>query len=211
MPAIRSLRTADRDALYAICLKTGLAGADATHLYRDPEVIGHVYAGPYATLAPGTAFVVEDEEGVGGYILGVEDTYKFEKRLETEWWPPLRVRYGDAANVPRDKQTPDERMSTLIHHPVRTPRRISEPYPAHLHINLLPRLQGKGWGKRLIDRLLEAMREKGSRGLHLGVGTANARAVEFYRAYGFEEVERTSPEFGVIFFGIRLDASAARE
>lgn len=211
MAAIRPYRTGDRDALYTICLKTGLAGADATHLYRDPELIGHVYAGPYAALAPADAFVVEDAEGVGGYILGVPDTYAFEKRLETEWWPPLRLKYTDALDIPREKQTPDERMSTLIHHPVRTPRRISENYPSHLHINLLPRLQEKGWGKRLIDRLLETLRDQGSRGLHLGVGTANARAVEFYRAYGFEEIERTGPEFGVIFFGITPDASATRE
>jgi GNAT superfamily N-acetyltransferase len=207
MPEIRPYRAADHNALYEICLKTGLAGADASHLYRDPQVIGHVYAGPYAALAPDCAFVVEDEAGVGGYILGAVDTFAFEKKMEAEWWPALRTRYQDTVAIPREAQTPDQRMATLIHHPTRTPRRISEPYPSHLHINLLPRLQGQGWGKRLIDRLVVAMKEKGSHGLHLAVGAVNVRAVEFYRAYGFEEILRTGPPFDVIFFALKLSAS----
>jgi ribosomal protein S18 acetylase RimI-like enzyme len=211
MPEVRPYRAEDLEALYAICLATGLSGADATHLYRNPRLIGHVYAGPYAVLCPDCAFVMEDEAGVGGYIIGAADTYAFEKRLEADWWPSLRARYADAASVPRAEQTPDQRMSTLIHHPARTPRRISENYPSHLHINLLPRLQGRGWGKRLIDQWLQTMRSTGSRGVHLGVGAVNTRAVDFYRAYGFKEIERTGPPFDVIFFGISWGASEARE
>jgi hypothetical protein len=36
MNAIRPYRPADRDALYAICIRTGDAGRDATALYRHP-------------------------------------------------------------------------------------------------------------------------------------------------------------------------------
>jgi hypothetical protein len=45
MAQIRTFRPGDLDSLYRICLATGDAGADAAHLYRDPELIGHVYAG----------------------------------------------------------------------------------------------------------------------------------------------------------------------
>jgi hypothetical protein len=58
---LRRYRPEDLDALYDICLKTGDTGEDATGLYRDPEVLGHLYAGPYATLEPELAFVIEDE------------------------------------------------------------------------------------------------------------------------------------------------------
>ena len=95
MAEIRALRREDRDALYAICLKTGDAGQDATALYRDPELLGHLYAGPYAALEPESAFVLEDDAGIGGYIVGARDTYAFETRLEAEWWPGLRARYPD--------------------------------------------------------------------------------------------------------------------
>ncbi len=195
---LRPYRAADNDSLYAICLATGDSGKDASHLHHDPKLIGHVYAGPYAALAPELCFVLEDDDGVGGYVMGARDTHAFEKRLEMEWWPPLRAQYADPAGI----EARDDRMTHLIHHPPRTPRRISESYPAHLHIDLLPRLQGKGWGRRAIDHWLSVARKEGSRGVHLAVGEANARAVRFYWAYGFREIERTGPPFDVIFFGI---------
>lgn len=191
MAEIRPYRATDRDELYDICLRTGDAGQDATPLYRDPKLIGHVYAGPYGALAPDCAFVAEDAGGVCGYVIGAVDTREFDELLEREWWPPLRADYADAA----EPGTPDERMRRLIHHPLRMPRRIAEAYPAHLHIDLLPRLQGQGMGRRMIDR----WRAHVGRPTHLAVGERNLRAVRFYRAYGFHEIAR----FGdVVVFGI---------
>ncbi|HET6665226.1 MAG TPA: hypothetical protein VFG94_13245, partial [Acidimicrobiales bacterium] len=93
MPRLRAWRPTDHDAVYDICVRTGAAGEDATRLLRDPALPGHVYAGPYLVLAPDLAFVVEDDDGVAGYILGAADTTEFEDRLEREWWPGLRRRY----------------------------------------------------------------------------------------------------------------------
>jgi ribosomal protein S18 acetylase RimI-like enzyme len=42
----------------------------------------------------------------------------------------------------------------------------------------------------MIDTWLGAMKDRGSKGAHLGVGFSNERAVRFYRAYGFTEAER---------------------
>ncbi|MGD0143035.1 MAG: GNAT family N-acetyltransferase [Rhizomicrobium sp.] len=204
MVEIRSYRAADLEALYRVCLTTGDAGRDAAALYRDSQILGHVYAGPYAACAADSAFVLQDEEGVGGYILGPANTYAFEKRLEAEWWPRLRGRYPD----PAAPQTSDERMAWLIHHPPRTPRRISEPYPAHLHINLLPRFQGRGLGAALIERWLAAVGAQGAHAAHLAVGARNERAVAFYRRYGFRELERTGLPFDVIWFGIETKKDA---
>ena len=64
-----------------------------------------------------------------------------------------------------------------------------EPFPAHLHIDMVPRVQGQGFGKRLIDRWLGIVHGMGARGVHLGVGEANRRAVRFYNAYGFQRLE----------------------
>ncbi len=198
MVEIRPYRTSDLDTIYDICLATGDAGADASHLYRDAKLIGHVYAGPYGVHAPKTAFVAQDESGVGGYILGPADTRAFEDMLEALWWPSLRARYPDPAHP----VTPDERMQRLIHHSARMPRRIVDAYPAHLHIDLLPRLQGRGLGRRMIARWLASVAAMGVGAAHLSVGMRNERAVRFYRAYGFHEVERYAAPFDVIVFGI---------
>lgn len=190
MPHIRPVQPADLDALYLIALATGDAGGDATHLYKDGKLVGHIYAAPYALLEPESAFVAEDGEGVAGYIVGTCDTPAFERRLEAEWWPTLRPLHADPSGSPHESWSADELRAWTIHHPRGTPAKLTEPYPSHLHINLLPRLQGRGMGAKLIDRWLEAMREAGSRGAHLGVNLANARARRFYRAYGFEELPR---------------------
>jgi ribosomal protein S18 acetylase RimI-like enzyme len=201
MPEIRKYRPDDLAMLYRICLETGEAGKDATDLYKDGKLLGHVYAAPYGVLSPETVFIAEDAEGAGGYIVGPVDTRSFDARMEREWWPKLRPSLADPKDKPYKTWSRDERMSYLIHHPARTTEPILDRYPSHLHINLLPRLQGQGLGVKLIDRWLAEMKALGSPGAHLGVGTANARAVGFYKAYGFEEVERIRD---VIWYGVRL-------
>ena len=67
---IRPFKPADLDALYAISLATGHEGGDATHLYEDGKLIGHIYAAPYALLEPDFALVVEDDHGIAGFALG---------------------------------------------------------------------------------------------------------------------------------------------
>jgi ribosomal protein S18 acetylase RimI-like enzyme len=194
---IRPYRPEDLDALYRICLETGDSGEDATSMYEDPKLVGHVYAGPYGVLQPDLAFVVEDVEGVGGYVLGALDSAAFEERLEREWWPALRARYPDPDGKQRSSMTADERMEWHIHHPSRTAAWLLDRYPSHLHIDILPRLQGTGNGAGLIRALLTALREKGSRGVHLGVGARNVRAIGFYRHMGFEEL--ASEGWGLLF------------
>ena len=101
MAEIRAFRPGDLDELYRICLATGAGGDDASTLYQDPKLLGHVYAAPYAVFSPQSVFVVEDADGVGGYIVGAPDTREFEIRLETEWWPTLRRLYrGPARRAP---------------------------------------------------------------------------------------------------------------
>jgi ribosomal protein S18 acetylase RimI-like enzyme len=210
MAEIRAFRPADLDKLYSICLATGAGGDDASALYRDPKLVGHVYAAPYAVLSPRSVFVVEDAEGVGGYIVGAPDTREFEARLEAEWWPRLRRVYRDPAGEPRAGWGADELMGYKIHHPDRTAEGILGRYPSHLHINLLPHLRGGGIGRRLMERWLATVRDMDSRGAHLAVGANNRRAIRFYLACGFHELERLPrPASAPVWFAIDLTRAPA--
>lgn len=190
MTVVRPYRPSDLPALYDICLKTGDNGADGTHLYEDHRIIGEIFAAPYAALEPAHAFVAEDDEGVAGYILGAPDTRAFEARLEADWWPALRARYADTTSVPSWQRTREQWDAYYIHHPPANPQAVVDAAPAHLHIDLLPRLQGQGMGRQLMDAFLATV---GGRA-HLGCQAPNVRAQRFYDAYGFRRLEGVPPK-----------------
>ena len=54
-------------------------------------------------------------------------------------------------------------------------------FPAHLHIDILANLQGKGAGKALMKRLFEHLKKNSVPGVHLGVDGANENAIGFYK------------------------------
>lgn len=200
---IRSYRPADLGDLYRICLLTADSGQDGTSLFRDPQLPGHIFAAPYGVFQPELAFLAEDGEGVGGYIVGALDSQEFERTLERQWWPPLRERYPEPPGE-AGQWTREQFFAYLIHHPPSTPDELAGPFPSHLHINLLPRLQGRGTGRRLIETLAGALRDRGSPGLHLRVGFANQRAAQFYAHVGFID----HPAGGMHLFTMELRASA---
>lgn len=179
---IRLYQPRDLDALYDICLKTGHNGEDATAHYRDPLLLGHFYAAPYGIFHPETCLVLEDAEGVCGYIVGVPDSVAFQARTESEWWPKLREQYP--LPEPSD-QSPDSGIIRLIHQGYQV-KDEADTFPAHLHIDLLPRAQGGGNGKALMLAFLDLLRHLGVKGVHLGVSKANPRAVGFYQKLGYQ-------------------------
>jgi ribosomal protein S18 acetylase RimI-like enzyme len=192
---IRKFRPADEGAVYDVCLRTGAGGQDATLLYADPHLLGHAYAGAYLRLEPEFAFILDEGEGggerdgdVAGYVLGALDTREFERRCELEWWPKLRSRYPDPVHVPDGQRTPDQRVAHLIHHPTAAPQALLDDYPSHLHIDLLPRAQRKGFGRELLELLLTELAAAGSPGIHLGVSVTNTGAIAFYQRLGFDHL-----------------------
>ena len=66
-----------------------------------------------------------------------------------------------------------------------TPVEIAERYPAHLHMNLLLRLQRRGVGSLLLGTWLAAARIRGARSFHVGVNRMSVGALRFWEARGF--------------------------
>jgi GNAT superfamily N-acetyltransferase len=188
MPTIRAFRTDDLEALYDISLATGHAGGDASALYDDRKMMGHIYAAPYALLAPERVLIAEDHEGVAGFALGALDTLAWEGRLEREWWPALRRRYAMPDERDAAHWTADQRRAAMIHRPTPVPRAVRERYPAHLHLNLLPRLQGRGLGRTMVERWTDDARRSGASALHAGINHANTGALAFWPKMGFSDI-----------------------
>ncbi|UUX51891.1 GNAT family N-acetyltransferase [Nisaea acidiphila] len=186
---LRTYRKGDLPALYHVSVMTGHGGGDARHLYRDPDLIGHVYVGPYANLLPELCIVAEDEEGVAGYVVGAVDTRAFEVRQEAEWWPELRKRYPDPGRDVDPGWDADTKRAHRIHHPAGViPDAVVAGHPGHLHMNLLPRLQRRGIGTRLLEAWYSRARAAGASSVHVGVNPGNAGGLAFWQRAGFRPI-----------------------
>ena len=184
-PHLRPYEARDLERLYEICLRTGAAGEDATDLVVDPRLFGEIYAAPYGVLEPQHAVVLDDGSGAAiGYVLGALDTEAFGARCEAEWWPRLRDHHpegsgGNDLDELLDRDDPpslppaDEWLAA---------------YPSHLHIDLLPEAQGRGWGRRMMTAMERLLATAGSPGVHLGTSVRNERAIAFYRHLGYREL-----------------------
>lgn len=183
---IRPYAPADRAALYDICVRTGHEGGDARHLYPEaPALLPDIFAGPYAELEPELAFVADDGGRAVGYVVGTADTAVFVKRFREEWLPAAGARHPAPQGEPG---TPAEVMAGLLHRPERMIVPELAGYPAHLHIDLLPDYQRRGYGRELMRALLAALARQGVGAVHLGMVTVNTPARAFYDRVGFHEI-----------------------
>lgn len=203
---IRRARSDDEAGAYAVCLQTGDSGSDATALFPDdPRALGHLFVGPYLALEPGLSFVLEDGLGICGYVLAALDSAVFYRRVENEWLPRLRSLHPAPAGD-RAGWTEAEKCYDQFHHPAFHYPPSFTACPSHLHIDLLPRAQGRGLGGRMMDRILLELRERGSPGVHLGLSARNERAWRFYRKLGFTEIDRVrEPDVEVIYLAKRFE------
>lgn len=201
---IRPYVNHDFGAVYHVCLKTGDAGQDASHLYDDPKLLGHRYVGPYVSLQPELAFILEDEQGVCGYVLGAHDTKAFYQAYLTTWLPQVTPHIPDPSGDP-NLWTPTEHLQHELHHPRLEVPEALQTFPSHLHIDLLPRAQGQGNGQRMMHTLLDSLRDQNSPGVHLGVSPHNHRAQRFYQKLGFDRLTPSNQHCAdTVFMGKRL-------
>lgn len=204
---IRPARPDDEAGAYYVCLKTGDHGNDGESFYRDdPDALGRIYVGPYLAFEPDLSLILEDKQGICGYALAALDSRSFYARYDAEWRPAVCARFpepqGDFRNWSRVQQ-----VHYSYHHPNYFCPEPYAAYPSHLHIDLLARAQGHGYGRQLLERLMEKLRQRGSRGTHLGVSVLNPRAFGFYQRLGFHELIRTGSIDGAIYMGKSLKAS----
>jgi ribosomal protein S18 acetylase RimI-like enzyme len=184
---IRLYQPDDLHWLYKICLLTGDSGKDASGQLSD-EILGHYYAAPYPLFQPELCFTLLESGLPCGYLVGTSDSASFADFINKEWLPTLLERYPLPG---RDVQTREASMVRQLHTGY-TPPACTINYPAHLHINVLPIGQGQGTGKKMMDVFTKALQSQSVPGLHLNVSVLNPRAIEFYKAYGFVEVDRAN-------------------
>lgn len=195
--SLRQARQGDHAALEMVCLRTGDAGQDATGREDDPRLLGLIYAVPYQVYAQEFAFVVEGQEGVCGYVLGVPDSAAFYERLRREWFPPLAARLADPGTDETGWRGSDWARA-MIHRPQLVFGAALRDFPAHGHIDLLEETRGRRIGSQAMAHVMARLKEAGAPGMHLQVSPSNAGALRFYETLGFSRlVDARLPDHSV--------------
>jgi ribosomal protein S18 acetylase RimI-like enzyme len=199
---VRLARPGDRAAAYYVCLKTGDHGRDGEPFYRDdPDALGRIFVGPYLAYEPELSLVLEDDQGICGYALAALDSRAFYAQHDHEWRRNLCEQFplppGDPATWTRAAT-----VHSWYHQPDYFCPEPYEEYPSHMHIDLLQRARGQGVGRRMMEQLMDELRERGSPGAHLNLSVQNTPALGFYRRLGFHElIRRGTATNGSIYLG----------
>lgn len=193
---IRKARPEDEKAVTDICFETKTYDINDTD---DRNLFALRWALYYIRYQSDYCFVAEDNREVIGYVLCSPDTTVCEDDYEEKIIPQIKK------NI--DKSHPQYKYYTTI---LKTKEIIPEflkKYPAHLHINLTPRCQGKGIGTKLIKAMEQNLIDNGVHGIHLGVMEDNEAAIKFYEKNGYSKFHKYFLGEGVgwdIFMGKTL-------
>jgi ribosomal protein S18 acetylase RimI-like enzyme len=170
MIEIRKAKSTDLKRVEYICRMT------ARGLPKKDEVIGKIISLTYSTYyieqEIENCFVLCDDEVVG-YIICSTDAKRFNKLFKTDYI---------------------KRISKISKSEARKLQFIPVPYmifknifPAHLHINLLEDYQGKGYGTKMINALLDELKNKNIKSVMLLADSENTGAIRFYERNGFKK------------------------
>lgn len=172
----------------------------------------------YTLLSPQTCFVLDDGEGNAvGYVIGCPDVFAFADAYPRYVREVLESEAGRRdVPVPEqlDKLEPwsvepegGEGTATvngtclaqmaysarlLLLEGGDAKAGLVRGWRATMHIDLFDEFQGRGWGRKLIERFVESVASSGAdygRGIHIGVAGENTKVVAFYERLGFRVYE----------------------
>ncbi|XP_061525512.1 LOW QUALITY PROTEIN: protein O-GlcNAcase [Phycodurus eques] len=184
---IRPYRSKDKVELYRMVRQLHLRSqcgqeSGASH----PDVVGDRCLGACLALCPEYSFILEDELGVCGCILGILDVGSFAKRCQASWLPAMRDKYmpnGGHANtqdlIKLMEEDQGEYPDSLLCH-----------FPSQLHLDNLPEPVDVSVSRTLLVALLAALKANGSQGVFCEVQPTDRQRLEFLTKLGFLEILR---------------------
>ena len=187
-PTIRKYRDTDRDTVRHLCCETGFLGKPIDPIFEDREIFANFLTGYYTDWEPESAFVLEVDGVVKGYLLGSrrplrQQIYNIYQNVGLFLRGVFRyLRYNRASRH-------------FVHWIVcngwrevpAAPRRA-----AHFHINLLPEARSVPSTRALMDAYLAYLHDHGEKRVYGQVVTFESRrGSKMFERYGFKVLNRS--------------------
>ncbi|WP_298629970.1 GNAT family N-acetyltransferase [uncultured Thermus sp.] len=195
MALLRLAEEKDLPAIARLSHRTLLLGREGPLVFPSQELWGELFVAPY--LRRGCCSRVAEEEGeILGYILGACShlalTLYLLPRIPVLLLKLLLGCYGPP--LPHLRYL----LRLLLFPGPKAPKSL---YPAHLHIAVDPKAQGKGLGKALLRDFLDCLKKSGVKGVQLSTTRANAAARKLYGSLGFRLYAKQASPFWAPYHG----------
>jgi hypothetical protein len=184
---IRNYQPADRAAIRWLCCQTGFLGQPIDPVFEDRELFADFLTNYYLEVEPQSAFVMEIDGEVRGYLLGCR------LPLRNQWhnfFQNFRLAARVLWSYPRYSTASKRFIHWMLGNAWRevpaAPRRT-----AHFHLNLLPDARSMFNTRLLIDAYLQYLTEKGEKRVYgQMVSFANRRGEKMFQRYGFRVLNK---------------------
>lgn len=182
---IRKYKNKDFEAFRKICIDT--AAENMRDTAEKEKTLTLTYCEYYVERESGVCFALADENDTAvGYIICAADN-----RLYAKSFKPYAKKIAKISL----KQGLGAYFGARMYKP------FYNDYPAHLHIDILPKYQHSGYGTKLMNALKQELRSRNIKGVMLCVGSSNENAVRFYKKNGFKVLQNVP---GGIYMGCKL-------
>ncbi|KAF7229846.1 protein O-GlcNAcase isoform X1 [Nothobranchius furzeri] len=187
---IRPYHSKDKVELYRMVRQLHLrtqGGQESSTAH--PDVIGDRCLGPCLALSPEYSFILEDELGVCGCVLGISDVRSFAKRCQASWIPAMRDKYPPKGTNTHT-YTQQDLIRLMEEDQGEYPDSLLYHFPSQLRLDALPELVDVSVSRTLLTALLTALKANGSQGVFCEVQPTDHQRLEFLTKLGFLEILR---------------------
>lgn len=184
---IRPYRPGDREVIRRLCCETGYLGRAIDPVFEDRELFADYLTSFYTDREPESAFVLEQDGVVKGYLLGSRRPFLHQLHsffLNISLFARGMVRY------PRYNKASKAFVRWILLNAWRevpaAPHRIP-----HFHFNMLPEAQSIGGTRQLLVQFFDHLRAHGETKVSGQVVTfEDRRGTRLFERYGFRVIEK---------------------
>ncbi len=185
---IRNYRASDRDIVRRLCCDTGFIGNPIDPVFEDRQLFADFLTGYYTDWEPESAFVLEVDGEVRGYLLG---SRKPMRQQVYNIYQNAGLLLKGLLRYPRYNTASRHFVHWILCHGWRevpaAPRRA-----AHFHINLLPDARSVPNTRALMDAYLKYLHDHGVKRVYGQMVTFESRrGAKMFERYGFKVLNRS--------------------